>query len=53
MHNNPEMKQFHENYGFDIKDAVSKFSITDLNDDKKSNALIQSLQKGNTQYVGY
>ncbi len=49
--NNHEMKQFHENYGFDIKDAVSKFSIPDLNDDEKSKALIQSLQKGNIQSV--
>jgi len=49
--NNHEMKQFHENYGFDVKDAVSKFSIPDLNDDEKSKALIQSLQKGNIQSV--
>ena len=49
--NNNEVKQFHENYGYNLKDAVSKFSIPDLQDDEKSKALIQSLQKGNIQSV--
>ena len=39
----------HENYGFDLKAAVSKFSITDLNTAEKEKALMQSLQKGNVQ----
>jgi len=49
--NNFEIKQFHENYGFDLKAAVGKFPITDLKDQEKEKALMQSLQKGNVQSV--
>ena len=50
-HNNHEVKQFHENYGFDVKAAVSKFPVAELNDPEKEKALMQSLQKGNIQSV--
>ena len=50
-HNNHEVKQFHENYGFDLKAAVSKFAVLEMNDDEKANALMHSLQKGNIQSV--
>jgi len=49
--NNSEVKQFHENYGFDLKNAVGKFPIAELKDPEKEKALIQSLQKGNVQSV--
>ncbi len=49
--NNHKVDQFHENYGFDLKAAVSKFPITDLKDAEKEKALLQSLQKGNIQSV--
>ncbi len=49
--NNHEIKQFHENYGFDLKAAVSKFPISDLNTAEKEKGLMQSLQKGNVQSV--
>lgn len=49
--NNFEVKQYHENYGFDLKAAVEKFPITDLKDPEKEKALMQSLQKGNVQSV--
>ena len=49
--NNFEVKQFHENYGFDLKAAVEKFPITDLKEADKEKALMQSLQKGNVQSV--
>ena len=49
--NNFEVKQFHENYGFDLKAAVEKFPITELKDAEKEKALMQSLQKGNVQSV--
>ncbi len=49
--NNFEVRQFHENYGFDLKAAVEKFSIAELNDPAKEKALMQSLQKGNVQSV--
>ena len=49
--NNFEVKQFHENYGFDLNAAIEKFPITDLKDTEKEKALMQSLQKGNVQSV--
>jgi len=49
--NNFEVKQYHENYGFDLKAAVEKFAITDLKEPEKEKALMQSLQKGNVQSV--
>ena len=49
--NNFEVKQFHENYGYDLKAAVEKFAVTELNDTDKTKALMQSLEKGNVQSV--
>ncbi len=49
--NNHKVEQFHENYGFDLKAAVSKFPIADMNTPDKEKALMQSLQKGNVQSV--
>jgi hypothetical protein len=49
--NNSEVKQFHENYGFDLKAAVEKFAIAELKEADKEKALMQSLQKGNVQSV--
>lgn len=49
--NNFEVKQFHENYGYDLKAAVEKFAIAELNDPEKAKALMQSLEKGNVQSV--
>jgi len=49
--NNFQVKQFHENYGFDLKEAVGKFAIAELKDPEKEKALMQSLQKGNVQSV--
>ncbi|GAB2821346.1 hypothetical protein [Ferruginibacter profundus] len=49
--NNFEVKQYHENYGFDLKTAVGKFAIAELKDPEKEKALMQSLQKGNVQSV--
>lgn len=50
-HNNFEVKQFHENYGYDLKDAVAKYAIAELKDPEKEKSLMQSLQKGNVQAV--
>ncbi len=49
--NNNEVKQFHENYGYDLKAAVEKFAVAELNDPEKSKALMQSLEKGNVQSI--
>lgn len=46
-----EVKQFHENYGYDLKAAVGKFAVAELNDPEKEKALLASLQKGNVQSV--
>ena len=48
---NYELKQFHENYGYNLKEAVSKFAIKELNDPEKEKSLLQSLQKGNLQSI--
>ncbi len=50
-HNNFEVKQYHENYGFDVQAALSGLAISELNDPQKSKDLVQSLQKGNVQSV--
>ena len=49
--NNFEVNQYHENYGYDVKAAVSKFAVAELDGGEKEKALIQSLQKGNVQSV--
>lgn len=49
--NNFEVKQYHENYGFDLKAAMEKFPIAELKDPEKEKQLVQSLQKGNVQSV--
>ena len=49
--NNYEVKQFHENYGYDLKVAVSKLGVNELNDSEKEKTLMYSLQKGNMQSV--
>ena len=49
--NNFEVKQFHENYGYDLKAAVEKFAVAELADHEKAKALMQSLEKGNVQSV--
>lgn len=49
--NNFEIKQFHENYGFDLKAIVSKLPLAELSDAEKEKTLLHSLQKGNVQSV--
>ncbi len=49
--NNNEVKQYHENYGYDLKAAVGKFAIAELDGGEKEKSLMQSLQKGNIQSV--
>lgn len=50
-HDNFEIKQYHENYGYDLKAAVAKYAVAELNDPEKAKALYQSLEKGNVQAV--
>lgn len=52
-HNNHEVRQFHEAYGYDLKEALSRFAFSELKDPEKSAALLASLQKGNLQAVTF
>lgn len=47
--NNHEVKQFHEAYGFNLKEAISRFPVAELKEGDHAEALISSLQKGNLQ----
>lgn len=48
---NFKIKQFHQNYGFDLEKALSKLSIKELSNENEKTALLNSLQKGNRQAV--
>jgi hypothetical protein len=50
---NFKMKQFHQNYGFNLEQALAKLPIKELATDTDKNALIQSLEKGNRQAVTF
>jgi hypothetical protein len=52
-HNNHEMKQYHENYGYDLKATLSKFDIREVKEPDLAEVLISSLQKGNLQAVAF
>ena len=49
--NNHEVKQFHENFGYDLQATLSQYAIAELKDPEKERSLMQSLQKGNLQAV--
>lgn len=48
---NYERKQFHENYGYDIKEALSYFPIKEMLKEDDMKSLLRSLEKGNVQMV--
>jgi hypothetical protein len=48
---NFDSKQFHENYGYNLEQSLSKFPIKELNNGEQKDALLKSLQKGNLQSV--
>lgn len=50
-HNNFEVKQFHEKFKYDLKEAVGKYAVVELDGGEKEKSLLQSLQKGNLQSV--
>jgi hypothetical protein len=49
--NNHEIKQYHEAYGYDLKEALAKFPIRDIKETDLKDILLSSLQKGNLQAV--
>ncbi|PRY02755.1 hypothetical protein CLV24_1478 [Pontibacter ummariensis] len=48
---NHKVKQFHENYGFDLEKTLKQFAIKELSDPEKEEQLFKSLQKGNVQLI--
>ena len=50
---NFKVKQFHQNYGYNLEQALLKLPIKEMATDTDKLALIHSLQKGNLQAVTY
>lgn len=50
---NYKISSFHENYGFNLKDALAKLPIQQLNNEKDQAELVRSLEKGNRQFVTF
>jgi len=48
---NFKMKQFHQNYGFDLQQSLSKFQIAEMVGGDSQQSLIRSLERGNRQSV--
>lgn len=46
---NYKLKQFHQNYGYDLEAAVSKHPIKELGHEEYKDNLLDSLKKGNLQ----
>jgi hypothetical protein len=46
---NYEIKQYHQNYGYDLEKVLSKYPIKELSNEKFKDSLIKSLQRGNLQ----
>lgn len=52
-HGNFPLKQFHQNYGFDLEKELAKHPIKELRSDVEKTRLIDSLEKGNRQAVTF
>ena len=48
---NFDVNQYHEKYGFNLTEALSRFQVSGINDLDKYKELIKSLEKGNVQAV--
>ncbi|MGX5857965.1 hypothetical protein ACWKW6_30190 [Dyadobacter jiangsuensis] len=48
---NFKIRQFHQNYGYDLSEQVSKLSLKELGDDLSKSRLLESLRRGNRQQV--
>lgn len=46
---NFKLKQFHQNYGYDLEAVLSKHPIKELSNEENKSALMESLKKGNVQ----
>jgi len=50
---NYKVKQFHQNYGYDLDSALAKHPIKELTNEQDKTRLVESLQKGNRQSVTF
>ena len=50
-HGNYERKQYHENYGYDLKEAMSFYPVKEMMKEESMKDLLRSLEKGNVQMV--
>jgi len=50
---NYKIKQFHQNYGFNLESSLSKYAIKELGNALAKSQLIQSLERGNKQTVAF
>jgi hypothetical protein len=50
-HGNFKIRQYHPNYGFDLKQVLERFEIKELENPETNQSLIRSLEKGNRQAV--
>src|ERR1044071_3286238 len=44
---NYKLKQFHQNYGYNLVNALAKYPIKELSNEQDKTRLVESLQKGN------
>ena len=51
--NNYKVKQYHQNYGFDLEATLAKHPIKELGNEIDKAQLIESLQRGNRQSVTF
>lgn len=49
--NNNEVKQYHENYGYDVKETLRAYPIKEMMKEEDQKSLLRSLEKGNVQMV--
>ena len=50
---NYKLKQFHQNYGYDLNSALAKHPIKELGNEQDKVRLLESLHKGNRQSVTF
>lgn len=50
-HGNYERKQYHHNYGYDLKEALSYYPVKEMLKEDAAKMLVKSLERGNIQQV--
>ncbi|TXK31122.1 hypothetical protein FVR03_19985 [Pontibacter qinzhouensis] len=51
LHGNHKVRQYHENYGFDLEKTLNQYNIKELQDPEQKEQMLRYLQKGNTLQV--